>query len=94
MPDDNHSESEELAQSQPAPPLVEGDRRREQDRRQAGRQGKYDRRKNRCVHCTHFTEEGDGRGLCNFHHTPMVAYAFACPFFEPVPAEQSKPIRE
>jgi hypothetical protein len=82
MSDDNRPDLEGMAQSQSALPWGEGERRKEQDRRQSGRQGKYDRRKNRCVHCVHFVEESDGKGVCNFHHAPMVAYAFACPFFE------------
>jgi hypothetical protein len=81
--DDRTDDLEQSAQTPNALPYLEGERRKEQDRRQAGRQGKYDRRRNRCVHCIHFTEEGEGKGQCNFHKITVVAYAFACPFFEP-----------
>ncbi len=67
-------------------PHVEGERRKEQDRRQADRQGKYDRRKNRCIHCLHFKEDSAvGKGFCEKHDTSMTAYAFACPQFENLP---------
>ncbi len=66
-----------------AVPPVEGDRRKE-DRRSMERQGKYDRRRNRCVHCIHFQESTDTiKGLCQFHHVEIAAYAFACPHFDP-----------
>ena len=69
-------------------PNVQGERRKEQDRRQQGRTGKYERRKNRCVHCVHFQEETDtGKGLCRFHQMRVVAYAFACPDFDPLQGE-------
>ena len=79
------SDSEENPQqAHPASTRVEGDRR-QADRRQADRQGKYDRRKNRCIHCLHFQENTEpGNGLCRFHNIPMTAYAFACPHFEAV----------
>jgi hypothetical protein len=58
------------------------ERRKEPDRRSLGRQGKYDRRRNRCVQCAHFKEEDQtGKGVCLFHNTAMVSYAFACPQF-------------
>jgi hypothetical protein len=57
-------------------PFLEGERRKE-DRRQNDRQGKYDRRKNRCVHCLYFQEPA----YCQKHNTAMAADAFACPQF-------------
>ena len=58
------------------------ERRKEPDRRASGRQGKYDRRRNRCVQCLHFKEEEKtGKGFCRFHKLEMVSYAFACPQF-------------
>lgn len=76
-------------QDRPKPPVplphAEGERRKEQDRRQHGRAGKYERRKNRCIHCIHFQEEAQtGKGLCQFHQLNVVAYAFACPNFAPL----------
>jgi hypothetical protein len=62
MPDDDRTEFEQSAQPPAAFPFLPEERRKEQDRRQADRQGKYDRRRNRCVHCVHFTEEGEARG--------------------------------
>ena len=91
MPND---EQPDLMQA--SPPLgsfahLEGERRKEQDRRQTERQGKYDRRKNRCVHCVHFREEAvSGKGTCLFHQIEMTAYAFACPNFEALQPEQKK----
>ncbi|WP_373532332.1 hypothetical protein [Vampirovibrio sp.] len=72
-------------------PPIEGERRKEQDRRSMERQGKYDRRRNRCVHCLHFQEEAEaGKGLCQFHHVEMTAYAFACPNFDPLPPAEGR----
>jgi hypothetical protein len=63
-------------------PYFEGERRKE-DRRQNDRQGKYDRRKNRCVHCLYFQpgEASGGLGHCARHHTDIAAETFACPQF-------------
>jgi hypothetical protein len=79
----------------PAPfcelPPIEGERRKEQDRRSMERQGKYDRRRNRCVHCLHFQEDKiAGKGMCLFHHVEMTAYSFACPNFDAIPAGESR----
>lgn len=73
-------------------PPIEGERRKEQDRRSMERQGKYDRRRNRCVHCAYFQEATDaGKGLCRFHQVEMTSYAFACPSFDPIqPPEPRK----
>jgi hypothetical protein len=71
-------------------PDLEGERRK-QARRQADRQGKYDRRRNRCMHCSHFQEEvHTGKGYCGFHQVAMAAYAFACPNFEGLQPEPKK----
>lgn len=71
-------------------PSIEGERRK-QDRRQADRQGKYDRRRNRCVHCSHFAEvDSTGKGRCTYHQVDMVAYAFACPHFEGLSPDSKK----
>jgi hypothetical protein len=61
MPDDYSHDIEMTQQESIQRPFVEGERRKEQDRRQAGRQGKYDRRRNRCVHCVHFAQEEAGK---------------------------------
>ncbi len=56
--------------------------RRKQQRRQADRQGKYDRRRNRCLHCQFFQAEA---AYCAYLEKPMAADEFACPAFEPAP---------
>lgn len=60
------------------------DRRRPQpDRRSADRQGKYDRRKNRCARCALFSVAiGAEEGFCGYFERPITADAFACPYFE------------
>ncbi len=73
-------------------PDTDRDERRQQevDRRTKERQGKYDRRKNRCVHCRFFEMDadfadgpvGDSVGFCHQHERPMAAYAFVCILFE------------
>ena len=81
--------SEEQSQDSPAIvnpqvpfPQVEGERRKEQDRRSSERQGKYDRRKNRCAHCAHYKPSiKEDQGFCQFHQTAILAYTFACPNF-------------
>lgn len=61
----------------------EAERRMEQDRRQTARHGKYDRRRNRCVHCLHFEASDSGdKGLCLVHRTETDAGAFTCTRFE------------
>jgi hypothetical protein len=70
---------------------IQEERRKEPDRRASGRQGKYDRRRNRCVQCVHFKEEDKaGKGLCTYHNLDMVSYAFACLQFTPpeIPADE------
>jgi|GEM_PF-3581929 len=65
----------------------ESDRRQTQ-RRQNDRSGKYDRRRNRCALCHHFAapaNESEPLGTCTAHNTPMAAAAFACPVFESNP---------
>ncbi|MEB3205921.1 MAG: hypothetical protein VKK59_01065 [Vampirovibrionales bacterium] len=61
------------------------------DRRQNSRQGKFDRRRNRCTHCVHFkvtqTEQTEANkssssGFCSKHHEPMTAETYACWVFE------------
>lgn len=72
-------------------PPIEGERRKEQDRRSAERQGKYDRRRNRCVHCLHFQAEGQTvQGICQFHQVPMASDAFACPNFNPLHSSEGR----
>ena len=68
------------------------ERRNKPDRRENDRQGKYDRRRNRCVHCQLFEERqgaDKGLGFCYHHKKEMAAYAFACSFFRP--ADNSPP---
>jgi hypothetical protein len=82
------SEDDRPTDERPAIPAFEGDRRK-QDRRQADRQGKYDRRRNRCSHCIHFqmSSESDNAsesGACQFHHITVLSHAFACPNFDPL----------
>lgn len=62
------------------------ERRQQFDRREADRQGKYDRRRNRCKHCARFVVASDNSegGFCQQHQTPMSPEAFTCPFFKPV----------
>jgi hypothetical protein len=58
------------------------ERRLNADRRSSGRGGKYDRRRNRCVHCVHFKTPDSGViGFCKFHERPVLQEAFACPEF-------------
>lgn len=54
--------------------------RRKRQRRHADRTGKYDRRRNRCLHCSFFS---DAPGYCGYLEKPMSAEDFACPAFEP-----------
>lgn len=78
--------------SQPRIPVpdVQGERRK-QDRRQSDRQGKYDRRKNRCANCAHFQENGADpeNGFCQYHSIIVVASAFACPYFDSLPSDSA-----
>lgn len=86
MPDDKQQSNTPASSF----PRVEVERRKEQDRRQTERQGKYDRRKNRCVHCVHFKAQSGENGQCLYHKTPILASAFACPNFETVQPEWKK----
>ena len=70
------------AENREAAHLPYDERRQAIDRRGAGRKGKYDRRRNRCVHCLHF--EGE-IGNCAVHQTPVTEDTFACPAFESEP---------
>ena len=72
-------------ESPPERPVGMPGERRQQDRRQADRQGKYDRRRNRCISCSHFQTATDSEppGFCRFHQIAMAADAFACPYFSP-----------
>lgn len=59
------------------------------DRRGADRQGKYDRRRNRCGSCAQFeppAKSGSSReqkGFCRVHKKPFTADDFACVKYEP-----------
>jgi len=69
-------------------PELSGERRKEQDRRASERQGKYDRRRNRCANCLHYKPSAKtDQGFCQFHKTAILAYAFACPNFEAIRPE-------
>ncbi len=48
------------------------------DRRSKERQGKYDRRRNRCGRCRHF----EIRGHCRKHDIAVTEETFACILFE------------
>lgn len=55
------------------------------DRRQSDRQGKFDRRRNRCGRCRFFAlETGASVGFCEQHQRPFSPDAFACPLYESV----------
>ena len=78
------------SQQKPFHPLME-ERRKEQDRRSSERQGKYDRRKNRCVHCVQYKPSAKAdQGFCQFHKTAILADTFACPNFESGHLDQRK----
>lgn len=85
LPDMSDYDNRNLG-ARPSLPGVTGERRKEQDRRQTDRQGKYDRRKNRCSHCVHFESNLTEQGHCLLQNIPMEASAFACPEFEVRPA--------
>jgi hypothetical protein len=60
--------------------------RRKENRRQSDRQGKYDRRRNRCIHCRFFQGDASAEmGWCLHHQSEMAPQAFACPHFDKVP---------
>lgn len=87
------SQSPSVSETAPfcALPPIEGERRKEQDRRSAERQGKYDRRRNRCNHCAHFQVGSPmGQGFCSFHQVPMASDAFACPNFDPLHSSEGR----
>jgi hypothetical protein len=79
----------EMLQPRIPVPFVQGERRR-QDRRQSDRQGKYDRRKNRCENCDHFQPNGAApeSGFCQHHGIIVMTSAFACPYFETVQSDR------
>ncbi|MBY0403558.1 MAG: hypothetical protein K2X66_06635 [Cyanobacteria bacterium] len=61
------------------------ERRKTPDRRSSNRQGKYERRKNRCSLCRHFllkqlSETEDG--FCTQHQQPIASEMFACWLFQ------------
>ncbi|MGE0199429.1 MAG: hypothetical protein AB7P76_00520 [Candidatus Melainabacteria bacterium] len=59
------------------------ERRQQADRRAASRQGKYERRKNRCGGCGYFAVSEDALiGYCRYHQGEITATAFACPAFK------------
>lgn len=71
-----------------SPPTLEGERRKE-IRRQTDRQGKYDRRRNRCANCQQFTTQANNeKGYCQLHQLEMDAFAFGCPQFSAIPGSQ------
>jgi hypothetical protein len=80
-----HDEHDSSSASEPLLSDLTGERRKG-DRRAAGRQGKYDRRRNRCAHCRSFQAgtPPDLSGVCTFHHLPMRPDAFACVEFTPL----------
>ncbi|MEB3286319.1 MAG: hypothetical protein VKJ04_02330 [Vampirovibrionales bacterium] len=53
--------------------------RRKLERRSSDRQGKYDRRRNRCGHCQLFNPLEQ---FCTFHQKPIRFDDFACPAFK------------
>ena len=56
--------------------------RRKQARRQAERSGKYDRRRNRCGSCAHFSETDPAKpGWCDYHKGEIGYDDFACPMY-------------
>jgi hypothetical protein len=82
MPDDEMQDQPAIANQQVPFPQLEGERRKEQDRRSSERQGKYDRRRNRCAHCEHYKPSAkEDQGFCLFHKTAIMSYTFACPNF-------------
>jgi hypothetical protein len=61
------------------------ERRVNPDRRANNRQGKYDRRRNRCGRCVFFNPaEPPEMGFCRQHQQAMARDAFACWLFEEV----------
>ncbi|MBX2861125.1 MAG: hypothetical protein KTR14_07815 [Vampirovibrio sp.] len=55
--------------------------RRSENRRTKDRQGKFDRRRNRCRHCKHFSGDVALSGQCTYHQKVVPADMFACPVF-------------
>lgn len=67
------------------PPVARERRASEEDRRERSRQGKYDRRRNRCRACQSFVKDPNSTvGTCQRHHRPYSPDAFACLWFEPL----------
>jgi len=62
------------------------ERRKQPDRRESDRQGKYDRRQTRCMQCAFWEDQaGTGAGFCTQHQKDMAAFAFSCALFEQKP---------
>lgn len=70
--------------SNPPPSWDRTERRATPDRRSQGRQGKYDRRRNRCINCRHFSagETPQATGFCQKHQEPFIPDTFACADFQ------------
>jgi hypothetical protein len=62
---------------------VGSERRRQEDRRQANRSGKRDRRQNLCGNCDYFATQPSGEGWCQKHLKALEASDFACVFYQP-----------
>lgn len=91
MHDDETQDQPVISNQQVPFPQMEGERRKEQDRRSSERQGKYDRRRNRCGHCEHYKPSNkEDQGFCQFHKTAIMSYAFACPNFGAILPDQRK----
>jgi hypothetical protein len=58
------------------------------DRREVARSGKFDRRRNRCGQCAHFTQKPSSdvseEGFCNQHGMVLASETFACREFQPL----------
>ena len=78
-----------------AEPKIVADRRQSNtDRRTASRQGKFDRRQNRCGHCMHFVTAASDRvlsepllgqpGVCGLTKDEITTQTYVCLSFEPL----------
>lgn len=56
-------------------------RRRDKDRRQSMRTGKYDRRRNICANCQYYKPQAEIAGLCSKHQTLIKAQDYSCVLF-------------
>lgn len=61
------------------------ERRRQNDRRQNDRDGKYDRRRNRCALCLHYAPQSEVGGMCQKHQKLIRAQDFACVYYAETP---------